>query len=321
MEDYGLISVIIPVYNSEKYLKECVDSVLAQTYKNYEILLIDDGSIDNSLSICNEYAKADSHVKVFHKENGGASSARNVGLDQALGKYIFFLDSDDYIKEDTFEKMIKTAVDEKVDLVFCEAEAFDDEQGTTLSDHYTYKSKYLSGNPIDIMESMMQNKEFHVAIWMLLLEKSIFDNNNLRFKEGIIYEDMIISYQFYCLANRAAHVNEKLYCRRYRANSVMTSNRTEKNLISAETVYKEVSKFIDTMPKSSVSNRHIVRCAFNYLSIYRSMNRDVKSKHRTNYIDIKKDILSKNAYGDMALKLECKSHILWIVYKAFKKVF
>ena len=321
MEDYGLISVIIPVYNSAQYLKECVDSVLAQSYSNYEILLIDDGSKDNSLDICNEYAKSDSRVKVFHKENGGASSARNVGLNKAQGKYIFFLDSDDYIKDDTLEKLIDTAVKEKADLVFCEAEAFDDEQGIVLSHHYTYKSKYSTGSPIGIMESMMKKKEFHVAIWMLLLDKSIFDNNNLRFKEGIIYEDMIIAYQFYCLANCAAHVSEKLYCRRYRANSVMTSDRTERNLISAETVYKEVSDFLNTMQDGSVSNRHIIRCAFNYLNIYRSMNQDVKSKYRSNYLDIKKDILSKNAYGDMALKLECKSHILWILYKAFKKVF
>ena len=315
----GLISVIIPVYNSEKYLKKCVDSVLCQTYTNYEILLIDDGSKDNSFAMCNEYKEQNSKVRVFHKENGGASSARNVGIKEAKGKYIYFLDSDDWLREDALQKLIVTAHNEGADLVFCEAKAIDDINNKEYHGNYEYKSKYETDSASVIMEKMMRQKEFHVAIWMLLIDKRIFDDNNLLFKEGIMYEDMIISYQFYCLAKRAAHVNEQLYFRRYRENSVMTTKRKEKNLVSAIAVYYGVSDFMKATQQHNTM--HIVRCSYNVFNVYRSMSADVKKKYKTDIKLFKKDILKNNAYGDKALKLECKSHILWILYKVFKKIF
>lgn len=108
MED-KLITIIIPVYNVEKYLRECIDSVIAQTYKNLEIILVDDGSIDKSGEICDEYSKKDSRIRVIHKKNGGLSDARNVALDIAKGEYIGFIDSDDYIEKDMFETLYKLA--------------------------------------------------------------------------------------------------------------------------------------------------------------------------------------------------------------------
>lgn len=321
MVDYGLISVVIPVYNAEKYLRQCVDSVLKQTYKNYEIILVNDGSSDSSGEICDNYASQYDFIKTIHKTNGGASTARNKGVKVAEGKYIFFLDSDDWITEDALEKLAVAADKENADLVFCEAKAIDDESNVALKGNYEYKHHYEAGNAYQIMDDMMKNKEFHVAIWMLLIDKNIFEKNNLLFKEGIIYEDMIISYQFYCLAHRAAFVKEKLYVRRYRPNSVMTSKKTEKNFISAAEVYREVSKFMDSLPEDRKSTRHIIRCAFNVLNIYRQMSTDVKKKYKTEFNDIKKDILSKNAYNDKSLKYDCYSHLIWAIYKAFKKIF
>ena len=102
------ISVLIPVYNTEKYLRECVDSTISQTYSQLEIILVDDGSADNSGKICDEYAQNDKRVKVIHKPNGGLSSARNVGIDKATGEYIAFVDSDDYLKKDYVEKLLET---------------------------------------------------------------------------------------------------------------------------------------------------------------------------------------------------------------------
>ena len=200
MEDYGLISVIIPVYNAEKYLSKSVNSVLSQTYQRFEILLIDDGSTDQSPQMCDEYAAQYKNIHAFHKQNGGASTARNAGLENAKGEYIFFLDSDDWLEPNALETMIATAKRENADLVFCEAQAIDDEGKTELNGHYTYKEQYQTGNAYQIMLQMMDSKEFHVAIWMLLLDRKIITDNQLRFKEGIIYEDMIISYQFYCLS-------------------------------------------------------------------------------------------------------------------------
>lgn len=321
MHDFDLISVIIPVYNAEKYLHQCLESVLSQTYKNIEIILIDDGSKDSSGAICDDYASKYPFIRAIHKRNGGASSARNVGIDNATGKYIFFLDSDDWIEHDALEKLIVAANQENADLVFCEATTIDEDSGITLKGNYNYKSKYSTDVPYNIMQKMMKNKEFHVVIWLLLLEKSIFDNNNLRFKEGIIYEDMIISYQFFCLARRAAHVDQNLYFRRYRANSVMTSKKTEKNFVSAATVYDEVSSFFEGLPKENKPTDHIVRCSFNVLSIYREMPKQIRKKYKSEFKRIKNDILNKDSYSNTALMLDCHSHFLWAIYKVFCKVF
>lgn len=321
MEDYGLISVIVPVYNSEQYLRKCLESVVAQTYPHYEVLLINDGSTDHSDQICEEYTEKNDKFYVIHKENGGASSARNIGIQNAKGDYIFFLDSDDWLESTALEKMISTAKDQNADIVFCEAQAVDDEEHVLTNNWYSYKHPYETASSYSIMSRMMEQKEFHVAIWMLLLDRRIFTDNDLLFKEGIIYEDMIISYQFYCLAHRAAHVRQKLYKRRYRPNSVMTSKKTEKNYISAATVYREVARFRKTLPKEKQSPQHLIRCAFNVLTIYRQMTPEIQKKYQSDYQEIVHDILDNNAYGDKSLKLDCKSHLLWGVYKAFHKVF
>ena len=105
------ISVIVPIYNTEKYLKRCFDSILSSTYENLEVILVDDGSPDNSGKICDEYAARDSRIRVIHKKNGGLSSARNAGLDIATGDYVTFVDSDDYIASDIYEKLVACMID------------------------------------------------------------------------------------------------------------------------------------------------------------------------------------------------------------------
>ena len=113
------ISIIVPVYKVEKYLKKCVDSILAQTFTDFELILVDDGSPDDSGKICEEYAEKDARVRVLHKENGGLSSARNAGIEVAKGKYLGFIDSDDYIAEDMYELLYNTIIKEDADLSIC----------------------------------------------------------------------------------------------------------------------------------------------------------------------------------------------------------
>lgn len=314
VEDYGLISVIIPVYNVEPYLRQCVDSVLVQTYTNYEILLVDDGSTDNSGEICKEYSSECDFVFYYPKENAGASSARNYGLDKAKGKYVYFFDSDDLLTPSALEKMILCAETENADLVFIEAQTLD-EKGVLSSGQYDYHHQYQPGSPYLLMEEMIDNKEFHVGTPFFFIRKDVFDKNQLRFKEGIMYEDMIMSYQLFSLAKRGAHVHEYLYIRRYRPSSVMTSAKTERNYISAATAYREVAAFKETLPDNMQSPKHVIRCAFNVLNIYRQMPADVQKQYKEDYKDIVKDILDNGAFGDKALKLDCKSHLLWGAYK------
>ena len=127
------VSVIVPVYNSKAYLERCVDAILTQTYSDLEVVLVDDGSSDNSLEICREYEKKDSRIKIFHKENGGSSSARNVGIKEATGEYICFCDSDDYYEKDIIENLMKV-FDENSDAVIAQCMAVcRDEDGTLVS--------------------------------------------------------------------------------------------------------------------------------------------------------------------------------------------
>ena len=118
-EEYPLVSVIVPVYKVEPYLRRCIDSIVGQTYRNLEIILVDDGSPDHCGTICDEYALRDSRIKVIHKENDGLSSARNAGLDIANGEYIGFVDSDDHTASQMYERLVVTAIANDADIVFC----------------------------------------------------------------------------------------------------------------------------------------------------------------------------------------------------------
>ena len=319
MEDYGLISVIIPVYNVEKYLRQCVDSVLAQTYQNIEIILVDDGSTDSSGHICDEYSIQHNRIKILHKQNGGASSARNYGLKHAQGDYVYFLDSDDFLINNAIEKMIVCAANNQADLVFIEAKSID-EHGNEVKSNYHYHMQYAPQLPYAAMQLMMEFKEFHVGTPFFFIKRMLFIENNLTFYEGIMYEDLIMSYQLFSLAQRCSHVHEPIYIRRYRPNSVMTSSKTEKNYVSASTVYREVSAFMKTLPINKQSPNHVIRCAYYALNTYRQMSSDVQKKYKEDYKVIVQDILDNDAFGDKALKLDCKSHFLWGVYKLKQKI-
>lgn len=183
------ISVIVPVYNTEKYLHRCIDSILAQTFTDFELLLIDDGSKDNSGAICDEYAAKDQRVRVFHKKNGGVSSARNLGLDNAQGEWITFVDSDDWLQRNYLNSLYK--VDEITDISSCYYKAFGWEKWIPqpLTD-VTYKYE-------DIKDGIKQNIMNFNVIWCKLFKAEIIRTNNIRFIPQISYgEDTIFMYQF-----------------------------------------------------------------------------------------------------------------------------
>ena len=146
MED--LISVVVPIYNVENYIKKCVDSILSQTYKNLEIILVDDGSPDNCPQICDEYAQKDNRIKVIHKENGGLSDARNAGIDISKGKFITFIDSDDYIEKDYVEVLYNSIKENASDMAIGSHKAIYD-NGTILNKETGEKSVLDSKNVLE----------------------------------------------------------------------------------------------------------------------------------------------------------------------------
>ena len=313
-----LVSVIVPVYNAAPYLRSSLDSVSAQTYRRFEAILVDDGSTDGSAEICREYCEKDGRFQLYRKENGGASSARNYGLDRAEGTYVYFLDSDDELVPDAIEKLVARALETGADLVFFEARTVD-ARGVFSTGPYDYHRQYEPGDPYGMMREMTAHREFHVGTPLFFIRRSLFDLNRLRFTEGIISEDMIMAYRLFTLAERAAHVHEYLYIRRYRPDSVTTRAKTEKNYVSAATVYREVAAFRKTLPAEKQDPGHLIRCAYMALDVYRKIPPPARTKNKTTHKGIVKDILSNDAYGDTALRLDCKGRLLWAGYKLLRK--
>lgn len=324
MEKKELISVIIPVYNVEKYLIECVDSVLNQTYTNFEIILVDDGSTDESGRICDEYAAKDSKVKVIHQENKGLSEARNSGFFNATGKYVYFLDSDDWILPETLEKLLDKAERKNADMVFFDAYSFEDGRPEKeIKQNYQRKNLYKTDRGYKVFSELQKHKEYHSAVPLMFLRKIFLEENKICFEPGILYEDMIYTYEVFCRADSVAYICENFYQRRYRSNSIMTSKKTSKNFYSAKCVYSNVCKVSQKLNLSEEEGArdYIVRCAFNALNYYKALSKEEKNNCKKDYIELKSNILKDNGYGNRALKMRCYGTMPWFVYKCIEKLF
>lgn len=204
----NLISVIVPVYNNAKYLNRCVESIVNQTYKNLEIILVDDGSSDNSAEICDEWAQRDSRVKSVHKENGGVSSARNFGIELSSGKYIGFVDSDDWLELNMYETLIKLLQDNNADFSVCNIE-FCDDNGKDLK-KYSYPASLIQNE--DCFCEAISNNYFYPACYNKLFRSDIIKNNNIGFPINIsIAEDLMFVVSVSKYAKIIVSTEHKLY--------------------------------------------------------------------------------------------------------------
>ena len=321
MENQALISVIIPVYNVEDYLRECVDSVLNQTYENFEIILVNDGSTDSSGEICDEYLEKDDRVVVIHKKNEGPSKTRNAGLENANGKYIYFLDSDDYIENNTLELLFNTAESNQADLVFFDAHSFSDD-GAEIKQGYVVKGTYDSKSGYEILTELHNNKDYHCSVVLLFINRAFLNNNNIRFLESAYSsEDMLFTYKVFCLSAKTAQCKNTLYHRRYRSDSIVTSKKSQRNFLSCRDVYEEIRDFSDKIEKTGdyMATEYTVRCAYNALNVYQKLSKNDKKLCKKEYKSLKKDILSYGAFGNTALKMRCYGKTFWFIYKIFDK--
>lgn len=322
MENQALISVIIPVYNVEEYLRECVDSVLFQTYGNFEIILVDDGSTDSSGKICDEYLEKDDRITVIHQKNGGLSVARNTGLSEANGDFLYFLDSDDYISENAFETLLETAQRDNSDIVFFDAISFADTDDFTVKQNYIRKNKYQADCGINVFGKMTENKDFHSAVPLLFISRKLLKNTNISFIPDIIYEDMVFTYQLFCKASIVSQCSEALYHRRYRKDSIMTSSKTIKHFTSCIVVCKINAEFASETFGINISPdilNYLSRCAFNVFNVYEKIRKNDKKVCKNKLKDFKKEILQRNAFGNTALKMRCYGKTFWYIYKIFDK--
>lgn len=223
--DLPLISVIIPVYNVEKYISECIESILGQTYKKLEIILVDDGSSDNSGKICDEYSEKDGRIKVIHKENGGLSDARNTGMSAASGEYLIFVDSDDYMIHDGIEYLYNLIIENNAQLVIGGVEKFRDDTRQVIANTYDGREQIICFNKEEAMKDMFLNG---CASWARLYKKDIHDR--VLFPKGEINEDEAIMLRIIEKCEKLVKSNRIIYRYRYRPQSITSTSFHKKKL-------------------------------------------------------------------------------------------
>ena len=233
------ISVIIPIYNVEKYIRQCLESVIDQTLKDIEIIIVNDGTRDNSMEIVEEYI-SDERIKIINKENGGLSSARNAGMKEAKGKYICFIDSDDFIEKTMMEELYNKIEETNSDVA--DSDVF-------LYDNKIHEIKERKNKEYQKIEKgLFLWGRYNVEVWNKIYRKKFLLDNNIFFEEGIIHEDDLFSIKVLFLTNKIEHINKSFYYYRInRSGSIMTDVNIEKKLYSLKVIInriKELQKII-----------------------------------------------------------------------------
>ena len=243
-----LISVIVPVYNAEKYLKECLDSLIYQTYKNIEIICIDDGSSDHSLDILKLYQKKDNRVKVFTQKNSGPSVARNVALDHANGDYISFVDADDFVAENFLEEAYRYAKNENADLVQFEYEFYTDRLGAVPSGR-TVTPEIIEIHSHEERARLLMAEKVTYGCWNKLYRHALLKEANVAYAEHVIYEEPLFVYPLLFYAKKIVITNDIFYY--YRQNDAGTMRndmKQEETLRMHATVQLAVWNFMKQTP-------------------------------------------------------------------------
>lgn len=231
-----VVSVIVPIYNVEQYLTHCIKTILQQSYKNLEIILVDDGSPDNCGKMCDGFATKDNRIKVIHKQNGGLSDARNAGIDIATGNYITFIDSDDYVMPDMIESLMNIIDKENADIAQCnfirsENDFIGEQQ------HESSQSEKFTVYFDDRMSAYLKDKKINTVAWGKIYKRSLF--NGIKFPVGRLHEDVFTTYKLIHEAGSVAVTDYVGYVYRINENSITTSNFFPKKL---DSVYGEIER-------------------------------------------------------------------------------
>ena len=305
-----LVSIVIPVYNSKYYLKECLNSVITQTYENLEILLIDDGSTDGSSYICDNYAKYDSRIKVFHNQNHGVSYSRNYGINKANGIYLLFVDSDDVINEDYINKMIMSTINYDYDLII-----------SNIENVYENRSK---NRVVDSKKlTTFFNKDYYILKELIrepfgkLYKKSIVINYGIKFPEDMkIAEDQVFNFQYYSKIKNYKFLNYVGYKYFIRKNFSL-SKATDREAFDNELQKLEIEKiFYDNNlieHKEYILSTYALAIIYKYFYLSDSSNSYKDFKIRS--LKVKEFLYGYNYYKNLKeyFVLKCLKYNFWIV--------
>jgi glycosyltransferase involved in cell wall biosynthesis len=267
-----LISVIVPVYKVEKYLKRCVDSILAQTYPCLEVILVDDGSPDGCPAICDEYAREDRRVRVIHKENGGLSDARNAGIDAAKGNFLGFIDSDDYVHPRFYELLLQALKEEGADIAGCDVKKIYETGTVEEEEKEAVRSEIYSGREAtaNLYDAQLYLKS--VVIWNKLYKKELF--KDVRFPKGKLHEDEFTSYRLLYQSKSVVYIDRAYYFYFQREDGIMGQKQKKISPVALE-AYEQMETFFREKGEKDLLQMMMYR----YLSMVRRYASDaVKSK-------------------------------------------
>ncbi len=243
-------SIIIPVYNAEKYLKECVDSILSQTFNDYEIILINDGSKDKSGEICDLLKQSDDRIKVVHKENGGAAIARNIGVDLSTGTYILFIDSDDYVSSDSFLQELYEKASNNTDIICYKFRKYFEESNKFAECTFSLPDIDNLENMGDKTRALIQNDAFYCAPWAKAIRAEIIKKNKIKFEEGLLAEDLEWYFHVMISATSMTSIDTDFIVYRQTPNS---SSRTTSTKILNDSIYI-IRKWSKTLDDGSIDD-------------------------------------------------------------------
>lgn len=240
---YPIVSVIVPVYNVEDFLSDCIESIINQTYDNLEIILVDDGSKDSSGKICDEYQSKDERIKVIHKPNGGLSDARNAGIEVSTGEYISFIDSDDFIDLNTYERLIPVLLNHKADILRFDYKMYGGGKYQKHSPHYKAKGiTFYKG--LDALKSLLTS-QLNCSAWDKIYRKEVIGDT--RFIKGRLNEDIIFLFEILQKTNVVVETNDVLYFYRVRNGSISNGN-----MISSLDMLKNYDEMIVMMQEKKL---------------------------------------------------------------------
>lgn len=235
--DAPCVSVVIPVYNTAPYLEECLTSILSQTLKSIEVICVNDGSTDDSLQILDSFAQKDQRMMILSQPNMGQSAARNLGLSYAKGKYVYFMDSDDRLDVKALEYLYSEAEKESLDILCFDATVFFECKELAKAYKSFFKGAYARPREygdvysgVQLLNLFHKDKAYYVAPWILFIRREYLNESNVRFYEGIIYEDNLFTLQALVAAKRTSHRKKAFFTRRIRAGSTMTQEKTFRHL-------------------------------------------------------------------------------------------
>ena len=322
------LSVIVPVYNVESYLKRCVDSILEQTFEEFEVILVEDGSLDNSLEICNKYSESDKRVKVIHKKNGGLSSARNAGLNIAKGKYIAFIDSDDYVSKDMFKTMINLAFSSNYDIVSCGFRRFYESRcNESVCKGTIYKYSNIEALANYLLEYDNVNRKIDTVVWNKIYKRELF--NDITFPEGKIYEDGYVTYKLLYKASNIAHIDDELYYYFQRQDSISNLGFSENDLKSYDD-WRDIFRFVyinANYLSSLAGNKYIKKNISMYIKIckYKGKINNSQNYKRSIRSDLMEDFkrlikLDINKELKLELRLFMINYRLVIISRKLKQI-